>query len=56
MLRKKFGEEVPLVRRHDVRGFVRLDPVQRQLLGHLAPPFVLQVVPPGLAAVLIGIA
>jgi rubrerythrin len=28
MYRKKFGEEIPLVRRHDVRGFVRRDPVQ----------------------------
>jgi len=28
MFRKKFGEEIPLVRRQDVRGFVRRDPVQ----------------------------
>ena len=28
LFRKKFGEEIPLVRRHDVRGFVRRDPVQ----------------------------
>src|SRR5580765_1554500 len=28
MFRRKFGEEIPLVRRHDVRGFVRRDPVQ----------------------------
>ena len=27
MFRRKFGEEIPLVRRHDVRGFVRRDPV-----------------------------
>jgi rubrerythrin len=28
MFQKKFGDEIPLVRRHDVRGFVRRDPVQ----------------------------
>ena len=28
LFRKKFGEEIPLVRRHDVRGFVRRDPMQ----------------------------
>ena len=28
MFRKKYGEEIPLVRRQDVRGFVRRDPVQ----------------------------
>ncbi len=28
MFRKKFGEDIPLVRRQDVRGFVRRDPVQ----------------------------
>jgi rubrerythrin len=28
LFRKKFGEEIPLVRRQDVRGFVRRDPVQ----------------------------
>jgi len=28
MYRRKFGEEIPLVRRHDVRGFVRRDPMQ----------------------------
>jgi rubrerythrin len=28
MFRQKFGEEIPLVRRQDVRGFVRRDPVQ----------------------------
>ena len=28
LFRGKFGEEIPLVRRHDVRGFVRRDPVQ----------------------------
>ncbi|HKA82151.1 MAG TPA: ferritin family protein [Xanthobacteraceae bacterium] len=28
LFRRKFGEEIPLVRRHDVRGFVRRDPVQ----------------------------
>ncbi len=28
MFRRKFGEEIPLVRRQDVRGFVRRDPVQ----------------------------
>jgi rubrerythrin len=28
MFRHKFGEEIPLVRRQDVRGFVRRDPVQ----------------------------
>ena len=28
LFRKKFGEEIPLVRRNDVRGFVRRDPVQ----------------------------
>ena len=28
VFRKKFGEDIPLVRRQDVRGFVRRDPVQ----------------------------
>jgi erythrin-vacuolar iron transport family protein len=28
LFRNKFGEEIPLVRRQDVRGFVRRDPVQ----------------------------
>jgi rubrerythrin len=28
MFRKKFGDEIPLVRRQDVRGFVRRDPIQ----------------------------
>jgi rubrerythrin len=28
MFRRKFGEEIPLVRRQDVRGFVRRDPIQ----------------------------
>jgi rubrerythrin len=28
MYRRKFGDEIPLVRRHDVRGFVRRDPLQ----------------------------
>src|SRR6185369_3282971 len=27
MFRSKFGEEIPFVRRQDVRGFVRRDPV-----------------------------
>jgi len=35
LFRKKFGEEIPLVRRQDVRGFVRRDPVHSVTGGNV---------------------
>jgi erythrin-vacuolar iron transport family protein len=35
LFRKKFGEEIPLVRRQDVRGFVRRDPVHSVTSGNV---------------------